>query len=350
MLGDEEKAAVLAVMDSGMLVQGPQVEAFETEFASRLGVRNAVATSSGTTALHLALMAHGIGPGDEVITSGFSFVASANAIIYTGARPVLADIDPVTFNLDPEAVEASITSHTRAILPVHLYGQMCDMDALTAIANRHGLILVEDAAQAVGATYRGRQAGTFGTGCFSLYATKNVTSGEGGLVTTDDDAAADRVRLLRQHGMRTRYAYETLGFNFRLTDICAAIGRVQLRRLDELTERRRRNAAYLSATIRSVATPIETEGRGHVWHQYTIRAGEGHDRDELVRRLAEAGIETAVFYPRGIHELDHVRAVAGERRLPVTEQAAREVLSLPVHPALTREDLAAVADAVNRLG
>ena len=348
-VGLEEKAAVLRVLDSGMLAQGAEVAALEAEFAGLLGVEHAIATSSGTAALHLALLAHGVGPGDEVITSSFTFIASANSILYTGARPVFVDIDPATYNIDERAVEAAITPRTRAIMPVHLYGQMSDMDVIMSVAEKHGLAVIEDAAQAVGATCRGGQAGTFGTGCFSLYATKNVMSGEGGLVTTNDDRVADRVRLLRQHGMRSRYVYEGLGFNYRLTDVSASIARVQLRHLDELIGQRRENAAFLSGTIRSVATPQVAEGRGHVWHQYTVRLNKGHDRDEAIHRLAEAGVDTGVFYPRGVHQIDHVRAVAGDHHLPETEQAAREVLSLPIHPALSKEDLTAVVEAVNQL-
>jgi perosamine synthetase len=349
-LGDEEKAAVLAVLDSGMLVQGPQVAALEEEFAARLGVRHAIAVASGTAALHLALLADGVGPGDEVITSAFSFVATANAILYTGALPVFADVDNGTFNLDPERVADAVTPRTRAVMPVHLYGLPCDMDGIMSVADEHGLTVIEDAAQAIGAAVGGRLVGTFGTGCFSLYATKNVASGEGGMVTTDDDGVAERVRLLRQHGMRARYAYETLGFNFRMTDLHAAIARVQLRRLDELTARRRANAAALTSSITSVATPTEPDGRDHVWHQYTVRVNRpALDRDEAARRLETAGIGSGIFYPRGLHQLSHVRAVVGDQRLPVTERLADEVLSIPVHPALDEHDLARVAAAVNGL-
>jgi perosamine synthetase len=349
LIGDEERAALLAVLDSGMLVQGPQVAAFEAEFAARIGVKHAIATSSGTTALHLALMAHGIGPGDEVITSAFTFVASANSILYVGARPVFADIREATFNLDPDAVEAAVTPRTRAIMPVHLYGQPCDMDRISSIASRHGLIVIEDAAQAIGAGFRGQLVGTFGTGCFSLYATKNVMSGEGGMVTTGDDALADRVRLLRQQGMHAGYAYEALGYNFRMTDLHAAIGRVQLRRLDELTARRQENAAYLSRSLVSVTVPAAAEDRDHVWHQYTVRLDSGHDRQQALLRLGQAGVGTGVFYPLGVHQLDHVREVAGVHHLPVTERMAQQVFSLPVHPALSREDLATIVREVNAL-
>ena len=202
---------MIEVLESGMLVQGPRVAALEDAFTRITGARHAIATSSGTTGLHLALLAHGIGPGDEVITSPFTFIASVNAILFTGATPVFADIDEATFNIDPKWIEAAITPRTKAVMPVHLYGQPCDMDEISAIARKHGVLLLEDAAQAIGATYRGRHVGTFGTAVFSLYATKNVMTGEGGMITTDDDHVADQARLLRNHGMRNRYEYEMLG-------------------------------------------------------------------------------------------------------------------------------------------
>lgn len=347
-IGEEEKKAVLAVLESGMLVQGPRVAELEARFARLCGTRHAVATSSGTTALYLALLANGVGPGDEVITSPFTFVASVNAILYTGARPIFADIDEATFNIGPEQIEAAFTPRTKAIMPVHLYGLMADMDPIVAIAERHGLAVVEDAAQAVGATYRDRSAGSFGTGCFSLYATKNAMAGEGGIVTTDDDTVADRVRLLRSHGMRQRYQYETLGYNFRLSDLHAAIGVAQMDRVAEFTEARERNAAYLSQTITSVRTPSSPSGRRHVWHQYTIRVSH-MDRDEAVRRLTEAGVGTGIFYPAPVTAFPHVRAVTGGADVPVAERIAREVISLPVHPRLRDEDLQRIAMEVNRL-
>ena len=227
-IGDAERQAVLEVLDSGMLAQGPKTALLEAKFAAVCGVKHAVATSNGTTALYLALLAHGIGPGDEVITTPFTFIASVNSIIFTGARPVFADIDPETFNISPARVESAITPRTRAIMPVHLFGLPCDMNALTDIARRHGLSLIEDAAQAVGADYHGRRVGSFGTGCFSLYATKNVMSGEGGMITTDDEAIANQCRLLRSHGMARRYYHDMLGYNFRLTDLHAAIGVAQI--------------------------------------------------------------------------------------------------------------------------
>lgn len=348
-IGEEEKQGVLAVLDSGMLVQGTEVAAFESEFAAQIGVKHAIATSSGTTALHLALLGHGIGHGDEVITTAFTFAASVNSILYVGAKPVFVDIDLATFNLDHARIESAITKRTRAIMPVHLYGQPCEMEAIEALARKHGLVIIEDAAQAIGASFRGRKVGTFGTACFSLYATKNVMSGEGGMITTDQDDVALHARLLRQHGMRDRYRYEMLGFNFRMTDIAAAIGRAQLGRLQAVTAKRRANAAYLSGAITSVPTPVEAPDCVHVWHQYTVRLDRGRDRAEAIGRLGAAGVGTAIFYPLGVHQLDHVRAVVGEQRLPATEQAAREVVSIPVHPRLSQDDLGFIADEVNKL-
>jgi perosamine synthetase len=348
-VGDAEKAAVLEVLDSGMLVQGARVEALEKAFAKASGVDHAVATSSGTTALYLALLAHGIGPGDEVITTPFTFVASVNSILYTGARPVFADIDPATFNIDPDAVTTVLTERTRAIMPVHLYGQPCDMDALGDIARRHSLALIEDAAQAVGATYRDRQVGSFGTGVFSLYATKNVMAGEGGMITTGDPALADRLRLLRSHGMRRRYEYECLGYNFRLSELHAAIGVAQMGRLLEMTAARQRNAAFLNANLEGVVTPTIARDRTHVWHQYTIRLSSSSDREAMRLGLEEAGIGSAIFYPTPVHRFDHVMAATITPSLPVSEQIANQVLSLPVHPSLTPEDLDRIVFEVNRL-
>ena len=348
-IGEAEKRAVVEVLESGRLAQGPRVAQLEERFAQLCGTRYAIATSSGTTALHLALLAHGIGPGDEVITTPFTFIATVNAILFVGAKPVLVDVEEDTFNIDPAQIEAAVTPRTRAIIPVHLYGYPCDMDPILEIARRHGLAVIEDAAQAVGATYKGRPVGSFGTACFSLYATKNVMAGEGGMITTDDPEIAERCRMLRNHGMRERYQYELLGYNFRMSDLHAAIGLVQMDRLEEFTARRRANAAYLSEHLRSVITPTVREGYGHVWHQYTVRVNGGRDRDEAVRRLNEAGIGTGVFYPRPAHHYDHIRRVVGEIHLPVAERLSREVISLPVHPALSQADLERIVEAVNRL-
>jgi perosamine synthetase len=350
-IGDAEKNAVLEVLASGMLVQGPRTAMLEEKFAAACGVKHAIATSNGTTALHAALLAHGIGPGDEVITTPFTFIASVNSILFTGARPVFADIDAQTFNISPELVDNAITPRTKAIMPVHLYGLPCDMDALLDIAQRHGLAVIEDAAQAIGAEYKGRRAGGFGTGCFSLYATKNVMSGEGGMITTGDDAIAERCRLLRNHGMARRYYHDMLGYNFRMTDLHAALGLAQIERLDELTARRRANASYLSAHIESVRTPQVPAGYGHVWHQYTIRVDGGASRrDAAVRQLNDAGIGTGIFYPVPAHQQAHIKELGlGTGPLPVAERMAGEVISLPVHPQVSQADLESIVYEVNRL-
>ena len=357
-IGEAEKKAVLEVLDSGMLVQGPRVKRLEERFAEVCGTRYAVATSSGTTALHIALLAHDIGPGDEVITTPFTFISTVNAILFVGAKPVFVDIEEETFNINPALIEAAVTPRTRAIIPVHLYGYPCDMDAVMEIAQRHdrsaersrrSLVIVEDAAQAVSATYKGRATGSFGTGCFSLYATKNIMSGEGGMITTDDEKLAERCRLLRSHGMRRRYYYEFLGYNFRMSDLHAAIGLAQMDRLEEFTAKRRANAAYLSAHIESVVTPRVREGYEHVWHQYTVRVDGGRDRDAAVRQLNEAGVGTGIFYPVPAHQHAYVRDVVGEVSLPVTERLAGEVISLPVHPGLSQANLETIVAAVNNV-
>jgi dTDP-4-amino-4,6-dideoxygalactose transaminase len=348
-IGEAEKAAVLEVLESGMLAQGPRVAKFEERFAQICGAKHAIATVNGTAALHIALLAHGIGPGDEVITTPFTFIASANSILFTGAKPVFVDVEAETFNLNPALIEKAITPRTKAIMPVHLYGYVCDMGALQAIADRHGLAIIEDACQAVGATYRGKVAGSFGTGAFSLYATKNVMSGEGGMITTNDDGVAEKCRLIRNHGMKRRYYHDMLGYNFRMTDLHAAIGLAQLDRLAEFTEKRRANAAYLNAKIESVITPKVKEGYGHVWHQYTVRVDGGRERDAAVKQLNDAGVGTGIFYPVPAHQQDYMREIVGEARLPVAEQLAREVISLPVHPQLTQADLDKIVTEVNKL-
>ena len=348
-IGPEEKENVLEVLESGYIVQGPRTAELEQRFAELCGTRHAIATANGTTALHIALLAHGIGPGDEVITTPFTFIASANSILFTGATPVFADVEEASFNIDPEQVERAITPRTKAILPVHLYGQPCDMDALQALAEAHNLVLIEDACQAVGATYNGQTVGSFGTGTFSLYATKNVMAAEGGMITTDDDEIAARARLLRNHGMERRYHYEMLGFNFRMTDLNAAIGLAQLERLTEWTARRQENARRFNNAITAVVTPGVKEGREHVWHQYTIRVDGGRDRDAAVAQLNEAGVGTGIFYPIPAHCHDYMQRIVGDLSMPVAERLAEEVISLPVHPQLSEEELETIIAAVNRL-
>ena len=347
LMGEEEKQAVLDVLDSGMIAQGPRVKAFEEAFAEMCGVKHAIATTSGTTALHVALLAHEIGPGDEVITSPFTFIASANSVLFTGARPVFVDIDPKTFNVDPQKFEAAITSRTKAILPVHLFGLMAEMEPIMDIAEAQNLAVIEDACQAHGAAYKGKKAGSFGTGTFSLYPTKNITSAEGGMITTDDDEIAESCRVIRQHGMRRRYYHDELGYNFRMTDVHAAIGLAQLGKLEQFNAQRRANAKYLTEHLRGVTTPKEPEGFHHVFHQYTVRVPDGK-RNELAAYLRENGVGTGIYYPVPIHQQTYyVNELGYDQTLPEAERATEEVLSLPVHPALTQADLETIVELVN---
>jgi dTDP-4-amino-4,6-dideoxygalactose transaminase len=344
-MGDEEKELVWSALSSGMLAQGGRVRELEERFAAFVGAEHAVATSSGTTALHLALLANGIGPDDEVITVPFTFIASATSIVYTGARPVFVDVREDDFCIDPDLVEAAITSRTRAILPVSLYGQPADMPALAEIASRRGLALVEDAAQAHGAAIGDRRSGSWGTGCFSFYPTKNMTTGEGGMLTTPDPEIAERTRLLREHGMKVRYHHDSLGYNFRMTDIHASIGLAQLTKLPANNERRRQIAARYDAELHGVAVPTVRPGVTHVYHQYTIRVP---DRDAFAARLADRGVGSGIYYPIPVHQQKPFVALGfGDGRFPVTERLCGEVLSIPVHPSLTDEEVTAVIDAVN---
>jgi len=346
LIGEEEKSAVMEVLGSGQLAQGRRVREFEEQFAAWVGARYAVAVSSGTTALHVALLAHDIGAGDEVITTPFSFIASANSVLYTGAAPRFADIEPDYYTIDPAAIERQITPRTRAIIPVHLFGQPSDMDAIAAIAEHHGLEIVEDACQAHGASLNGRPLGTWGAACYSFYPTKNMTTGEGGMITTNDPALAERMRVIREHGMRVRYVHEVLGYNFRMTDLQAAIGLVQLTRIDRWNEQRRRNAAQLSARLADVSgveTPKVRPGATPVFHQYTVAVD---DRERVIAHLTEHGIGHGIYYPIPIHKQQVYRERGYHDVLPVAEAASGRVLSLPVHPALTTVEVDQVADAV----
>jgi dTDP-4-amino-4,6-dideoxygalactose transaminase len=348
-MGPEEKSAVLAVLDSGQLAQGPVTAEFERAFAAWCGVRNAIAVSSGTAALHLLLLAHGVKEGDEVITTPFTFAASANAALFVGARPVFVDIEPDTGCLDPRLVEDAITPRTRAIVPVDLYGHPSAIPELKAIADRHGLVVIEDACQAHGAAIGARKTGALDvSAAFSFYPTKNMTTGEGGMVTTDDDELAERLRPLREHGARERYRHDVLGYNFRLTDIAAAIGLAQLAKLDGFNEARRRNADRLNhalAGTKGVTLPMERPGYRHVYHQYTVRIENGRER--VQRRLRELGVGTAVHYPTPVHHQPLYRDLGyGSIEMPVAETMADEVLSIPVHPALSESDLDRVSTSV----
>lgn len=349
LIGEEEKRQVLEVLSSGALVAGRRVEAFERNFADYLGVPYAIATSSGSTALHAAMLALGIGPGDRVVTTPFTFAASSNAVIHAGAEPVFADVDPATGNLDPDAAEVVLRmGGVRAILVVHLYGLPADMAAFRRLADRYGVLLIEDCAQAHGAAIDGRKVATFGDAAiFSFYPTKNLTTGEGGMVLTPHADVARRARLQIDPRGDEEYAYEVVGFNFRMTEMCGAIGLVQLNALDGRNERRRENARRLSsglADLRWLATPVEPGGYHHVYHQYTVRVPRG--RDELSKHLTARAIGNRVYYPTLVPHTAAYRARGFAGRFPAAEQMTAEVLSLPVHPALGAEEIDTVIEAV----
>ena len=345
-IGPEEIRAVTDVLSSGMIAQGKRVAELETRWAEFCGVRHAVAFSNGTTALMSIVEGLGLGPGDEVITVAHTFAATANAILYTGATPVFVDIEPETYLIDAARIEAAITPRTRAIVPVHLFGLVADMDTIQAIADRYGLAVVEDACQAHGASYRGRKAGAFGHGAFSLYATTNMTTGEGGFATTDDDAIADWLRLYRNQGMRTRYAFEMLGFNYRMTDINAAIGLAQLDKLPRNTARRQAVATLYDEAFADlpIGVPVIPAGRTHVYHQYTIDVGP--ERDAILAELREAGVGADVYYPVPVHRQPYIMERGLHADLPVTDAAAAHTIALPMHPGLTAQEQATVIAAV----
>ncbi|HUP85919.1 MAG TPA: DegT/DnrJ/EryC1/StrS family aminotransferase [Acidimicrobiales bacterium] len=346
-IGNDERDAVDRVMRSGALAQGPEVAAFEREFAEHFGLgRACVAVNSGTSGLHLGLLAADLKPGDEVIVPSFTFAATANSVALTGATPVFADIEDHYFCLDPAAVLPAITDRTVGIMPVHLYGHPADMPALTAIAEQRGLQIFEDAAQAHGASLAGTPVGSFGSfAMFSLYPTKNMTSGEGGMVSVANADIERRLRLYRNQGMERQYENEVVGFNARMTDIHAAIGRVQLTKVGAWTEQRQQNAAFLSAHLEGVTTPPIADGAVHVYHQYTIRVSD--DRDGFAKALlAEHNVGSGMYYPVPNHELAPFRV---DVDLPATARAAAECLSLPVHPSLSTADLERIVRAVNAL-
>jgi dTDP-4-amino-4,6-dideoxygalactose transaminase len=353
-IDNEEIEQVISVLSSKAIAQGPKVEEFEQLFATYIGVKHAIAVNSGTAALHISLLAHEIGKGDEVITTPFSFIATANSILYTGAKPVFVDIRDDDFDIDVVQIEEKLTAKTKAILPVHLFGQPADMKTIRGIARDYDLIVIEDACQAHGAECDGKKVGTFGTGCFSFYPTKNMTTGEGGMITTDDDEVATRARMIRNHGSQARYCHQLLGYNYRMTDIAAAIGICQLRKLDQFNNRRIANAEFLTdemGRIEGLIPPYIKPHIKHVFHQYTVMVTDDFSisRDELAHELAERGIETAIYYPMPIHRQPLYRDLVYQHQLPVSERAAQEVLSLPVHPSLTKEDLEYISQALRHL-
>jgi perosamine synthetase len=346
-IGPEEIAAVTDVLQSGMIAQGKRVKELEDAWAELVGVKYAIATANGTLALMAIFAGIGLEPGDEVITVSHTFAATANAILSTGATPVFVDIEPDTYLIDARAIERAITPRTRAICPVHLFGLVADMDMIRAIADRHGLIVVEDACQAHGATFRGRMAGSFGHGAFSLYATKNMTTAEGGLITTDDDTLADWLRLYRNQGMRTRYQFEMLGYNFRMTDLAAAVGLAQLAKLPRNTARRQAIAARYDAAFGElpIGLPITPDGRTHVFHQYTLDVGGA--RDAIVADLREAGVGADIYYPIPVHRQSYIMERGLHADLPVTDGAAARTLALPMFPGLTEAEQDQVIEAVS---
>lgn len=347
LIGDEERAAVDRVLRSGMLAQGPEVKAFEEEFAEHFRLARAcVAVNSGTSGQHLGLLSCGITAGEEVIVPSFTFAATCNSVALSGASPVFADIDADDFCISPAAIEASITERTAGVMPVHLYGHPAKMDEIMAIAEAHGIQVFEDAAQAHGASLRGRPVGTYGSfAMFSLYPTKNMTSGEGGMVAVADAGIERLMRLYRNQGMERQYHNEVVGFNTRMTDIHAAIGREQLKKVDGWTSQRQANAAFFSAHLDGVVPPPVADGAVHVYHQYTIRVPE--DRDGFAAALrAEYNIGSGMFYPVPNHRL---KPFQHDIDLPETTRAAAECLSLPVHPALTQADRERIVTAVNAL-
>ncbi len=347
-IGPEEVAAVTETLTSGMIAQGRRVAELEEQWAAFTGTKHAIAMGNGTLALMAIFSGLGLGPGDEVITVAHTFAATANAILFTGATPVFVDIEPDTYLVDAAKIEAAITPRTRVICPVHLFGLVADMDMIDAIADRHGLAVVEDACQAHGGTFRGRRAGSFGHGAFSLYATKNMTTGEGGFVTTNDDSLADWLRLYRNQGMRSRYQFEMLGFNFRMTDVAAAIGLVQLAKLGRNTARRQAIAAAYDAAFADlpVRLPITPEGRTHVFHQYTLAVGAS--RDAILGDLREGGVGADVYYPLPVHRQAYIMERGIYADLPVTDAAAAETIALPMFPGLSDAEQATVIAEVRK--
>ncbi len=348
-IGEEEVQAVVKVLRSGMLTSGlgagPMVTEFEKNFAKFAGVKHAVAVNTGTAALHSAVASVGIKQADEVILPSFTFVATAEAIVLAGGKPVFADIDAETYNLSPGAVEKAITKKTKAILPVDLYGFSADMKPLREIAEKHGLALIEDAAQAHGATYGGKAAGSLAdAACWSLYASKNITAGEGGVVTTNNDQIDEVLRMIRTHGEKAKYASLILGNNYRMSEIQAAIGNVQLEKLLPFVAKRRQNAQELTKTLKEnsrLTLPCESKDRLHSWYLYTARLKDGteSERNKIVEELKKKGVGAEVYYTNPVHQMPFYRENFGSAKLPETDKAAKQVFSLPIHPGVTVEQV-----------
>jgi len=354
-LGEEEAKAVGDVLNSGMLTQGEAVKKFEDSFAKDIGVKNAVAVSNGTIALDLALKALDLEQGSEVISPGFTFIATANSVLYQGLRPEFVDVDERTFNIDPDDLAEKVTSKTKAVIGVHLYGQPFDLKEVQQICDDHNLALIEDCAQAHGAEFHGQKVGSFGMGCFSFYPTKNRTTGEGGIITTKDDSLAEKLRLLRNHGDTGKYNHIMLGYNYRMTNIQGAIGLVQIKKLDKFIEDRIENAEFLNSHIkaRGITTPYRDPGVVHVYNQYVVKVEKEfpRTREELMVQLQEKGIGSAVHYPKPVYMQPIYKEMGyAQDQCPVAEEVSSRVMSLPVHPALSEDDLEYIAETINSCG
>lgn len=347
LLGEEEKKAVLKVIDSGILASGPKTKEFEKKFAEYIGTKYALATTSGTTALHLGLLSLGIKNGDEVIIPSFSFIASVNSILFCNAIPKFCDVNEKTFNIDDEKIKELLSKKTKAIMPVHLYGMAANMKEIQEIAEENNLLLIGDAAQAHGASLHGKMVGNFGNlECFSFYPTKNMTTGEGGMITTNDEELFEKADSIRNHGReKTKWGYEhgRIGYNYRMTDISSAIGIEQLKKLPTFLKKRRRNAEFYDKNLKDVEKPCVPKGAKHSYHQYTIKC---KNREKLMENLKKNEIGFGVYYPKPLHHYLHLKKY-GHKDLKISEKLAKEVVSLPVHPAITKDDLEKVVNVIN---
>jgi perosamine synthetase len=355
-IGEEEVQAVVKVLRSGMLTSGlgagPQVTEFEKSYADFACAKHAVAVNTGTAALHSAVLAVGVKQGDEVILPSFTFVATAEAVVLAGAKPVFSDIDPKNYNLSPSAVEKAVTKKTKAIMPVDIYGSSADMKPLREIARKHSLVTIEDAAQAHGTTYAGKPAGAFAdAACWSLYASKNITTGEGGVVTTNNDQIAETLRMIRTHGEKAKYSSLMLGTNYRMSEIQAAIGNVQLKKLPSFIAKRRQNALQLTKILSKnskLVLPYESTDMLHSWYLYTIKLKDSteDERNHIVEELKKKGIGAEVYYINPVHQMPFYRENFGNVKLPETEKASKQVFSLPVHPGVTEDQIQFIGETV----
>lgn len=348
-LGLEEKSAVNEVIDSGMIACGNITTDFEKRFAGYIGANHGIATTSGTTALEVALRALGLGQGDKILTTAYSFIATTNAILYVGATPIFADIEEDSFNISPEEIEKKLCEHPdiKALLIVHLFGRPCNMDRIMEIVSKHHLILIEDCAQAHGAKWKGKTVGTFGhAAAYSFYPAKNMTTGEGGIVLTNDDKVAETARMLINHGMRIRYHHEIIGYNYRMTNVSASIGLCQLNKLDSMNEARKTNARAYDKGLANANIILPKAAEGHVYHQYTIRV-INNLRDSFVQYLGENNIGCGIFYPLTIPEQKCYEPYGFPREYKVADSIKHQVVSLPIHPKLKEEEVTTVIDAIN---